>query len=226
MNIFAANLNLKVNNVEVLKDISFTISEGKFSCLTGPSGAGKSSILKVVFGDIDYYTGFITKVHWKEMSYVPQNIPPPAFLDVYEVVSLGLYNRKLTGGESKELIEELLVRCGLVEIRHRKFTDISAGEKQRVWLAFALAQSKDLMLMDEPLANLDNAGKMAFFQLLRDVVDGGKTLLLVTHDIELAVKYSDHIITIVDGEKIYDGSPLNFRSSQALSEHKVFNISN
>ena len=88
--------------------------------------------------------------------------------------------------------------------------DISAGEKQRAWLAFALAQAKELILMDEPLAAIDIPARRSFFELLRSVVDEGKTLVLVAHDIGLVREFCDRLIFLQHGQKSFEGSPADF----------------
>ena len=98
-------------------------------------------------------------------------------------------------------------------MRDRVLDDVSAGERQRVWLAFALAQDKDLILIDQPLSAVDVFSRKDFFNLLKDTINRGKTLVVVTHDIDMAVQYSDHLIFLSDGQKLYEGDPDHFQDS-------------
>jgi len=213
MNISVRDLKLSINNIKILKGISFTIPDSGFTSVIGPNGSGKSSILRIISKDIDAYSGFVTDIAHGDMTYLPQDIAPPSFLSVTEIVCLGFYERGLTNCEKKIAVEKLLDSCGIAHIKHHTFTDISAGEMQRAWLAFALAQAKNLILMDESLADIDRPARTNFFKVLRSIVDGGKTLVLVTHDVDLAVEFSDNLLFLKDGRKLFDGNPSDFHSS-------------
>ena len=146
------------------------------------------------------------------MTYLPQDLDTPAFLSTFEIINLGFYGRSLRGDEQNKAAEALLEICGISHIKDQPFTSVSAGERQRTWLAFALAQSKELILMDEPLAAIDPPARRSFFKLLRSVVDQGKTLVLITHDIDLAIEYGDHLISMRKGQNLFDGSPSQYKS--------------
>ena len=118
----------------------------------------------------------------------------------------------MRGDQQNKAAEALLEICGIGHIKDQAFTNVSAGERQRTWLAFALAQSKELILMDEPLAAIDPPARRSFFKLLRSVVDQGKTLVLVTHEIDLAIEYGDHLISMRKGKNLFDGNPSQYKS--------------
>ena len=101
--------------------------------------------------------------------------------------------------------------CDVEHIKDVMFDDVSAGEMQRTWLAFALAQSTELVLLDEPLSAIDKPSKRTFFKILRDLADQKKTIVLVTHDIDLAKEFGDHLISIEYGKVSFDGSPSEFQ---------------
>lgn len=217
MNIIADNLSLVVDDIHILKEISFTIPDARFTCVVGPNGSGKSSILRTIAKDITDYLGFVTDIEHDDMTYLPQDLDVPPFLSTFEIVNLGFYGRTLRVEEQNRAAEELLETCGIVHIKDQPFTSVSVGERQRTWLAFALAQSKELILMDEPLASIDLPTRRSFFKLLSSVVHQGKTLVLVTHDIDLAVEYSDHLICVREGEKLFDGSPSQYQLTTLVS---------
>ncbi len=219
MNITVRDLKLSIDNIKILKGISFTIPDSGFTSIIGSNGSGKSSILRIISSDIDTYSGFVTDIAVGNITYLPQDIAPPSFLSVTEIVCLGFYGRGLTSCEKKIAVEKLLDSCGIAHIEHQTFTDISAGEMQRAWLAFALAQAKNLILMDESLAVIDRPARTNFFKLLRSIVDGGKTLVLVTHDVDLAVEFSDNLLVLKDGRKLFDGNPSDFHSD--LSSYQL-----
>ena len=212
MNITADHLTLVVDKIQVLKEVSFTIPDARFTCIVGPNASGKSSILRAIARDLAGYSGFVTDIGHDEMTYLPQDLDIPAFLSAFEIVNLGFYGRSLRGDQQNKAAEALLEICGISHIKDQAFTNVSAGERQRTWLAFALAQSKELILMDEPLAAIDPPARRSFFKLLRSVVDQGKTLVLVTHEIDLAIEYGDHLISMRKGENLFDGNPSQYKS--------------
>ena len=210
MKIRVEQLGLIINNTPILKGISFTVPHGSFVSLVGPNGAGKSSILRVIAKDVAGYSGTVTDLRQGEFTYLPQGLMPPPFLSTIDVVKLGFYGQGLTDHEKFTESNRLLETCGIQDIWSHPFVDISAGEKQRAWLAFALAQAKELILMDEPLAAIDIPARRSFFELLRSVVDEGKTLVLVAHDIGLVREFCDRLIFLQHGQKSFEGSPADF----------------
>ena len=98
-----------------------------------------------------------------------------------------------------------------MKLYSKYFYDLSEGEKQRVWLAFCLSQSRDIIIMDEPLSSIDQDSKLEFYQLLGEIQSSDKTLILVTHDIESALIFSDEIIHMNEGKIDFSGSVLDFR---------------
>ena len=221
MNIFVEQISLTVRNTSIIRNISFTIPDGHFTCIVGANGSGKSSIMRIISKDITNYSGFVTDIRQDQMVYLPQNIRSPLFLKTIEIVHLGFYGQKLTIHEKNLASEKLLDTFGINHIKNTSFTDISAGEKQRTWLAFALAQSKNLMLLDEPLADIDIKDRKRFYGLLRSIVDEGNTLALITHDIDLVLNFCNHMIVLEKGEKIFEGNPANFELNDSIAELRV-----
>ena len=213
MNLSIKNLNLKIDSVQILKNLSADIPSEKLTCLIGPNGSGKSSILKVIAKEISTFSGNITEIDWKDMTYLPQDPISPPFLNVSEITNLGFYGKNLNKPERHEILSRLLDTCGISSISNQPFIEISSGERQRTWLAFALAQDKKVILMDEPLSAVDIYGQKDFFQLLKEITNIGKTILMVTHDVAMAVEYADNIISLVDGTIAYEGPSKDFKNS-------------
>lgn len=211
MNIDVNGLSIEIAGIEIIRDVSFDIPDKSLTCVIGPNGSGKSTILKAIAQEITGYKGQINGINLGELSYLPQSLEPPPFLTIFDVACTGLYGKSMTKEEEYASTNELLYQCGVYPVRKRNFADTSAGEQQRTWLAFALAQSSDLILMDEPLSSVDLPSKRAFYQLLRDVSILGKTLVVVGHDIDMIVEYCHHIIYIDKGTKMFEGDPKAFR---------------
>ena len=204
MNIEIKEISIQINETMILDKVSCDISNDEFTCLVGPNGSGKSTLVKSIVGEITDYQGTISNIDATEICYLPQDIEDPPFLTVEEICKLGFY--KNSNEVDKDVfLDSLLDTCGISSISKSSFTDISTGEKQRTWLAFALAQGKDLIIMDEPLSSIDSDSRETFYSLLRDICDMGKTLLVITHDIDMARKYSDSLIVLSEGRVSFSG---------------------
>ena len=116
MNITVRDLKLSIDNIKILKGISFTIPDSGFTSIIGSNGSGKSSILRIISSDIDTYSGFVTDIAVGNITYLPQDIAPPSFLSVTEIVCLGFYGRGLTSCEKTIAVEKLLDSCGIAHI--------------------------------------------------------------------------------------------------------------
>lgn len=211
MNIELKNVSLKMHKLNILENISFDIKNATFTCLVGPNGSGKSTILKAILRELDDFEGDITDIRIKDICYIPQNLEDPSFLTVMEVGLLGFYaNHKRS--ENNEILNDLMYTCGISTITDRKFTEISSGEKQRAWLVFALAQGKDVIIMDEPLSSVDQFSREQFYLLLRNVANMGKTLFIVTHDMDMALKFSDNLVVLNQGKVKFFGKTGEFKN--------------
>ena len=199
MTITIKNLTVELEDIKILHNISIQIPIKSFTCILGENGAGKSTLLRVIANDISDYSGFISRIKETDLVYLPQNIESPPFLTVSEIVSLGFYNSKFTKQKIAHVSSELIETCGISKIKNQLFENISSGEKQRVWIAFALAQSKDFILMDEPLSSVDTDSRKGFYELLKGIVESGKTIILVSHHIEDVTIYADNIIRLEKG---------------------------
>ena len=109
----------------------------------------------------------------------------------------------------EKLISQSIELCGISDKQDRTFLELSGGEKQRVWLAFCLAQDKEILILDESLHALDFSSRIFYFQLLSSLAESGKGILLSTHELSLAEKFADRIIVVKDTNIVYDGPPVN-----------------
>lgn len=205
MTISIKNLSLNFQNKKILKNVSFEIKKNTLTSLLGPNGSGKSSILKCITGEIDTYSGKITNIPIEKIAYLPQELETPPFITVKELVSLGFYNRKISKINKDKTIEKLIHDCGINSIKNQIFENISSGEKQRTWIAFILAQSKNIILMDEPFSSIDTNSKTEFYKLFKNLADKGHTIILISHDIKIISEFSEQALFIQNGVKIFDG---------------------
>lgn len=188
----------------ILNDLSLKIEQGDFVAVIGPNGAGKSTLLRLLAGILKPAQGRIaifgqdreSFTAWDKIGYVPQNPARQhrAFpISVREVVSLG----RLSGGsmfqhythEDKAAVEDIIERFSLKELAHRKIGELSGGQQQRVYLARAMVRSPQLLLLDEPATGVDPDAKEELYTMLGEINRGqGVTIVMVSHDLELAVK--------------------------------------
>ena len=205
-----------------LKEVSVTVSTGEFVCLLGPNGAGKTTLAQVMAGELQPTEGrvFLKSGRGSDdradarrhIAYLPQDLQDPPFVTVRELVSLGRFNPKRSAGwrvtaTDKGITHDCIVRCLLEPFADRPFTQLSGGEKQRVWLAFCLAQQREFLLLDESLHKIDYSKRGLFFRMLSDLAKEGNGVILITHDLQMAERHCQRALLLKDGELAYDGSP-------------------
>lgn len=192
----------------VLWDIDLTVPEGTLTGIVGPNGAGKSTLIKAALGLIPISSGWVKfygkpyhKVRSK-VGYVPQresvdwNFPVTA----YDVVLMGRYGMlgwlKRPVAADKEAARNALDRVGMGKYADRQISNLSGGQQQRVFLARALVQDAQIYFMDEPFVGVDAATERAIIQLLEEMRDDGRTVLVVHHDLGTIEEYFDRLILI------------------------------
>ncbi|WP_413375508.1 phosphonate ABC transporter ATP-binding protein [Alkalihalobacillus sp. 1P02AB] len=227
-------------NIQVLKNIEFSVNAGEFVSIIGPSGAGKSTLLRclnrlveVNSGEILFNGLDVTKLKRKELRQLRTNIGMVfqhynlvPRLTVIENVLHGRFGYKSTLAgmlghfteEEKEKAFSLLKQMGIEEHAYKRCDQLSGGQQQRVGICRALIQNPKLILCDEPIASLDpNASKVIMDHLRSITTDLGITCLVNLHQVEVAQDYSDRIIGLNKGEVIFDGKPI--RLDRTMIEH-------
>lgn len=230
----AHKLCFAYNSIEVLSDITFTLNAGDYCGLVGPNGSGKTTLIRILLGFSAPNTGSIalfgesplTFKGWNRIGYVPQRLAAfnPHFpATVREVVGLGLLSRhKFPRRPVKHegvMIERALKLMDIVEIGNKLIGELSGGQQQRVFIARALVNKPDLLILDEPTAALDPEIREHFFGLLRDLNETGRiTILIVTHDIGSIGKYASTLLYL-DKRMIFHGTFDEFCVSADMGEY-------
>ena len=206
----------------VLKGVSASIPLGEFVCLLGPNGAGKTTLAQLVAGELSPTEGrvFLTGGDApdeavearRHIAYLPQDLQDPPFVTVRELVSLGRFSPERSlgwrlGAKDHETVLECIGRCLVESFADRPFAQLSGGEKQRVWLAFCLAQQREFLLLDESLHKIDYSTRDIFFRMLANLAEDGKGVVLITHDLQMAERHARRMLLLGDGEMVYDGPP-------------------
>ncbi|MEL7160522.1 MAG: ABC transporter ATP-binding protein, partial [Bacteroidota bacterium] len=189
------DLSVSYDRKRVLNNIFLEIGEGHRYGILGPNGSGKSTLLKAILGLIDDYTGSIqvlgtdVRAVRRRVVYVPQrseiDFTFPA--TVRDVVLMGRYPHKKVfqrlNAKDKRLAEEALQELGILNLQDRQIGELSGGQQQRTFLARALAQQADVLLLDEPFVGVDIPTEEKIIEVLRNLSAAGKTLLVVHHDL-------------------------------------------
>ena len=202
------DLTVSYDRKPVLWDIDLTLPAGALVGIIGPNGAGKSTLIKAIMGLVPLSSGFVQifkqplqRVR-QRVSYVPQreSVDWDFPASVYDVVLMGRYGSlglfKRPSAADKEAAREALEKVGMASYADRQISQLSGGQQQRVFLARALAQDADLYLMDEPFAGVDAATEAAIIELLRQMREQGKTVVVVHHDLQSAADYFDWILLL------------------------------
>lgn len=208
------NLSFGYNDSLLLKDISFPIAAGELVALIGPNGCGKTTLLKTLLGLLPPNSGSVIlfgqplatlepKARAKTIAYVSQQ-PASSFpLTVRELVALGRYPH---GGRGRETmadalaVESALERTAAKDLCNRQFNSLSGGERQKVLIARALAQSAQILLLDEPTLHLDLNFQLQILSALRRLcIDDGITIITVLHDVNLVSLFADKALLLSGG---------------------------
>lgn len=201
-------LTVEYNRHPVLEDVSFALPAGQLVGIIGPNGAGKTTLLKAILNLVPHATGSITvggqplARRGRAIAYVPQrdaiNWRFPA--TVADVVLMGRYGRlgwlRRPGPADRALAQQCLAEVGMSSYANRPIAHLSGGQQQRVFLARALAQEPEVLLLDEPISGVDAPTQTAILALLAGLARQGKTLLITTHDLHCNMEYFDALLAL------------------------------
>jgi iron complex transport system ATP-binding protein len=226
---------------QVLKDLSFEVTRGSFVSIVGPNGAGKTTLLNLLCGLLKAQAGYIeidsapiqqfsARKLAKKIAVVRQEFIPVFDFTVAEIVSMGRLPYSDTFGfenkTDKRFVKEALEITDTSRLASRNMRNLSSGERQRVFIARAIAQDTTILLLDEPTNFLDIKHQVNIFDLLKAAqIEKGKTIVAVTHDINLASQYADYalLIGLQGGYKFgLSGEILTKPQIEALFGVKVF----
>ena len=216
----------------ILRDISLKIFKGERIAIVGKNGAGKSTLAKALCRFIDtegqYHwqgqdiKGDSIKERAERIGYVLQN--PNQMISttmIFDEVALGLRLRGLAEVEIEERVHVVLKTCGLYEFRSWPISALSFGQKKRVTIASILVLNPEIILLDEPTAGQDQRHYTEMMDFLDELNQQGHTIIMITHDMQLMLDYSDRAIVVVDGQILADQSP-----AQVLSNHELIAAAN
>ena len=228
------NLNHSYGDNLVLLNISFAVSKGEFFIIIGPNGSGRTTLMKVISGILKLQkgrleildrpsNGYSRKALAKTIAFVPQMVPVDFPFTVTEIVLMGRspYLGMLGLEEEKDLkiAKQAIAFTGMEHLAHRKLDQLSGGEQQRVFIARAICQEPDIILLDEPTASLDLAHQTRVMDLMEKLkAQKGVTVVMVSHDVNLAAMYSDQLLLLNNGQVVCQGSPDEVLTFKTLEE--------
>lgn len=238
----AKNISFNVGKKVILRDISTSFPPGKLTVILGPNGSGKSSLIKVLSGVIKKYKGevliknqdiisFSELERAKFRSVLLQSIEVSLPFKVQEIVMLGRYPyiRRQTTNRDNEICFSALKTCGVSHLKNAIYANLSGGEKQRVQFARILAQigydNKEIpkiLFLDEPTNSLDIKHQISLLDIAKDFAKKGNTVIVVLHDLNLAMDYAEHIIFLKEGSKIAEGKKEEVMTESFLK--KIYEI--
>jgi len=226
------HLRLELGGNPILRDVSVAVEKGSYLAMVGPNGAGKTSLLRCVGRLLDCWRGSI-KVGGQDVetvgrrelarrvAYVPQAGGRISPFTVRELVMMSRYPHlspfSPVGGEDRDQVAAALERTGMAVFAERPLDTLSGGERQKVFIAAALAQDAAILLLDEPTTFLDPGHERDIRSILRRANDeDGATIILVTHDLNAAALECDKVLALQEGTVAFYGPPESFMDGAVL----------
>ncbi|MDG1915506.1 MAG: metal ABC transporter ATP-binding protein [Crocinitomix sp.] len=222
------NLTTTYGGAPVLWDVDFELPAGQIIGVIGPNGSGKTTLLKTIMGLLEPSSGYV-KIFNQDLSkmreriaYVPQreSVDWDFPASVFDVVMMGRYRKnnlfKRTNKIDVEIVEECIEKVGLTEFRDRQIAQLSGGQQQRVFIARALAQKAEIYLMDEPFVGVDAATENSILNLLEEMRNTGKTVLIIHHDLQTVSDYFDYLV-LLNTRLIAKGTPQDVLTKENLT---------
>ena len=230
-------------NHPILKDISLTIPKGQRLAIVGKNGAGKSTLAKAICGFITTEGQYTSrgedikqesvKERAERVGYVLQN--PNQMIStnmIFDEVALGLRLRGVSEEDIKERVYQVLKTCGLYEFRKWPISALSYGQKKRVTIASILVLGPEILVLDEPTAGQDQRNYTEIMEFLDSLQEKGHTIVMITHDMQLMLDYSDRALVVSDGQILADLSPAelfthpDILQEANLKETSIFALAN
>jgi iron complex transport system ATP-binding protein len=227
-------IEVSYGNKKIIDSVDIHIKKGTVNTLIGPNGSGKSTILKALTQQKKINSGEIffkgdpiqtlSRMYWaKNVTYLPQNPKAPNDFTVWDLVSLSRnaylkwYER--LGKNDYEIIEESIRKTNIQDHKYKLLSELSGGERQRAWIAMALAQEPELIILDEPTTFLDIAYQFEVLEIIKELNEKENiTVLMVLHDLNHAAKYSDNIVLLKKGKVFAEGAPKDVMNKENIRE--------
>lgn len=218
----ARALSMSYGDTPVLQDLHLQVPTGRVTAIVGPNGCGKSTLLAglarlhkpsggAVLLNGEAINRLPTREVARQLALLPQDASAPDGLTVAELIRFGRqpHQRLLHqwSAHDQAIVEAALEVANLTELADRPLQSMSGGQRQRAWIAMAVAQDTPLLLLDEPTSALDLGHQIEVFELIRHLAAAGKTVVMVVHDLASACHYADYLVAMQHGQVIAEGVP-------------------
>ena len=231
MDLTVKNIEFAYRSKQVLRDISLTAKEGEITAILGANAVGKSTLLKCIMGILrakgqillgeEPCRSLFSCKHGERVSYLTQENAVPALLTVFEVILLGRMSSLSLRVPPEELerVYQVMKDVKIEPLAERMFRQLSGGQKRVVSIAQAVVKEPEILIMDEPTANLDMQNQLEVLELVRRYTKEKRTTTLVTlHDLNMAARYADQIVILKDGKVYCQGSPAETLTEDVVRE--------
>lgn len=229
------NLKCSLSNKTIIDNISLDLNSGVLYCVIGRNGSGKSTLFKTINclvpsdGNIFYEDIDIKQLNIKNrakyISYLPQTRPLPN-ISVRLMVEHGRFPHlgfsKTLSEKDYRIVEESIKKVGLEKLKYKNLCNISGGELQKVYIASTLAQESKVLLLDEPTTHLDLESQIDILNIIKEINDKDKTIIVILHDLLQAFSFFDYIFIVDDGKIIDSGKPEELYKNENIK--KIFNV--
>lgn len=224
---------------EILHGVDIDVPIGELTVIVGPNACGKSTLLKTLArmleprdGTVlldDRSTGdYAPKELARKLGLLPQNPRAPEGIGVADLVARGRYPHqnlvRQWSPADEQAVVEAMSAANVVDLADRSIDELSGGQRQRVWIAMVLAQQTPLLLLDEPTTYLDIAHQVEVLKLARRLQRGGRTVVAVLHELDLAFRFATHLVVMKDGHVVATGAPAEVVTSELIED--VFALPN
>jgi len=230
----AEKLTLSYGDRTIIDELDLELPAGRITAIVGANGCGKSTLLRALARLLPPKTGRVvldgkalherpSKEIARILGLLPQSPIAPEGIAVADLVGRGRHphQRALARWSARdyEVVAEVLAATGISDLADRSIDELSGGQRQRVWIAMALAQETDILLLDEPTTFLDVAHQVEVLDLLTDLNrDRGTTTVMVLHDMNMAARYADHLVALRDGRIVAAGDPSAVMTSELIAD--------
>lgn len=227
-------LTLAYDRTAIIKNLDLAIPRGRITALVGANGCGKSTLLRglarllkprsgAVYLDTNDLFKLSTKQVAKQLGILAQSPIAPEGLTVRDLVACGRYPYQSWlqqwSPEDERLVELALSITGMTEFAEREIDTLSGGQRQRAWIAMALAQDTEILLLDEPTTFLDLAHQIEVLDLLQELNHTqARTLVMVLHDLNQACRYADYLVALKEGNIYAHGTPKDVMTEEVVRE--------
>lgn len=232
--VVASSVTVGYGQRTIIRDLSATFPAGKITTIVGPNGCGKSTLLRAMSGLLNLATGTVSvdgqnisdmkrKDVARILGMLPQSPVAPEGLLVSDLVARGRHPHQAWfrqwSSTDEDAVFEALKQTGSADLASRTLDELSGGQRQRVWISMVLAQNTDILFLDEPTTYLDLATSVDILELVDSLrQELGRTVVMVLHDLNLAVRYSDYLVVMKDGQVIASGTPAEVITAELLQE--------